>query len=327
MKDTLIDLNDILEARRRITPHIYRTPLEPSVHLGGPEQKVFLKLECQQVGRSFKIRGALNRLLQLDEKQRARGVAAVSSGNHGIAVAYGASRLGIRNVQIIVPETTPKSKLEKIQKYGGKAVLMGSNFDEAHQRGIEWILQSGLTLIDGGDEDPAIFAGQGTVALEILAQEPEIDTLLVPIGGGALAVATAIAAKRTKPGIRVIGLYSEACAAWADSIRDNRPHLMYPSGDSVCEAMVGGVSAAAFMMRDWLDEVLPVKEAMIRRAMVHAVLKEQIVAEASGAVSLAAMMQYGPEIAGERIALLVTGGNADSDLLAREIRQQVPVRG
>ena len=178
---TKVTFNDILKAREAIRPYVRQTPLEQSFFLGDEKHRFFFKLESLQRARSFKIRGAVNKMLSLTEEERLRGVAAVSSGNHGSSVAYAAQLLGIEKAVIIVPECTPQSKIEKIRYFGGEVHLMGRNYDEAHAQGMAYILQHGLTNIDSCHDDILVYAGQGTVALEILEQEPEIDTIVVPI--------------------------------------------------------------------------------------------------------------------------------------------------
>lgn len=260
-------------------------------------------------------------MLLLTDKERQAGVATVSSGNHGISVAYGAKLLNIKTAKIIIPKATPQSKIDKIIYYGGQVILLGDSYDEAYSLGMKYIEESGLIFIDGWDNDPVIYAGQGTAALEILDQNPDIDTILVPIGGGGLYTGTTVAAKSRKKDIKVIALYSEACTAWPDSIRDGRHYHQYPSKDSVCEAMVGGIGHLSYEMREIMDGHLSVKEEYIRKAMVHAVLNEKIVAEASGAVPIAAMMQYGDKIPGKNIALMISGGNVDNVLLKSEMEK------
>lgn len=306
---------DIFRAEERIRPYLQDTPLEKSIYLSTDSQNVFLKLECHQPIRSFKIRGALNKILSLSEQEKRAGVAAVSSGNHGIAVAYVTRLLGMKSATVIVPKNTPDSKVEKIRYYGGNVLLMGDCFDEAAALGTAYIRENGFCFIDGWDEDEAVYAGQGTVGLEIMKQNPQIDTILVPIGGGGLCTGAAVAAKRLNPKVKVIGLYSEMCRAWTDSIRDRRVYHEYPSGESICEAMVGGIGYLSYAMREWVDDALEVREETIRQAMLHAVMKEKIVAEAAGAVPIAAMLQYGEKIPGRNVALVITGGNADNRIL------------
>lgn len=316
-----LTFGEILKAEERIRPFLKETPLDKSIYLSNDRQNVFLKLECQQPIRAFKIRGALNKILSLTEQERKDGVAAVSSGNHGIAVAYVTRLLGMKGATVIVPKNTPESKLEKIRYYGAEVLLMGECFDEAAALGNAYIREKGYRFIDGWDQDAAVYAGQGTVGLEILRQNPEIDTILTPVGGGGLCTGTAVAAKSINPNVKVIALYSEKCRAWADSIRDQKAYHEYPSEESICEAMVGGIGYLSYAMHEWVDDALEVKEEIIRKAMLHAVMNEKIVAEAAGAVPIAAMLQYGEKIPGKNIALVISGGNVDNRILAEEFKR------
>lgn len=316
-----LTFGDIQKAEERIRPFLQDTPLEKSIYLSDGNRNVFLKLECQQPIKSFKIRGALNKILSLSEREREDGVAAVSSGNHGIAVAYVTKLLGMKGATVIVPKNTPDSKVEKIRYYGAEVLLMGDCFDEAAALGTAYIREKGYRFIDGWDEDAAVYAGQGTVGLEIMRQNPEIDTILAPIGGGGLCTGVAVAAKSINPKVRVIALYSESCRAWPDSVRDQKVYHEYPSEESICEAMVGGIGNLSYAMRKWVDDSLEIKEEIIRKAMLHAVMNEKIVAEAAGAVPIAAMLQYGERIPGKNIALVISGGNVDNRILAEEFRK------
>lgn len=311
----------IQKARERIRPFLQVTPLEKSIYLSAEGRNVFLKLECQQPVRSFKIRGALNKILSLSDEARQEGVAAVSSGNHGIAVAYVTKLLGMKPATVIVPENTPDSKLEKIRYYGANVLLMGNCYDEAASQGMAYIREKGYRFIDGGDEDAEVYAGQGTVGMEIMEQNPDIDTILAPIGGGGLVTGIAVAAKSVNPKVRVIPVCTESCSAWMDSVREQRLYHEYPSRESICEAMVGGIGKLSYSMRGWIDEAVTVREETIRRAMLHAIWKEKIVAEAAGATPIAAILQHGNRIGGENIALVVSGGNADNRILVEEFQR------
>lgn len=174
---------EVKAAYDRIKPYVRKTPLEKSFYLGDSEREYFFKLESFQRVKSFKIRGAINKMLTLTEEEIERGIATISSGNHGSSVSYGASLLGIKNAKVIVPETTPASKVDKIRYFGSEVMLMGKNYDEAHRLGMDYIDSRGMTYIDAYYDDPKIYGGQGTVAIEILEQNPEIDTIVVPIGG------------------------------------------------------------------------------------------------------------------------------------------------
>lgn len=311
--------DDILKAKERLSKYISDTPLEKSIYLS-KEKNVFLKLECQQPIKAFKIRGALNKILLLSEteKDKDRRIAAISSGNHGIAVAYATQMLHMRPATIIVPQNTPDSKIEKIKAYGGKVLMMGNCFDDAYAQGIEYINQNNYTYIDGWDEDKDVYAGQGTVGMEIMRQNPDIDTIILPIGGGGLCTSTALAVKTIHPDVEIIGVYSESCPAWIKSVQENQLYHEYPSEESICEAMVGGIGKLSYSMRELIDDSLEVKESVVRDAMAHAILNEKIVAEAAGAVPIAAFMQYEHQFRGKNIALVISGGNANNHIL-REV--------
>lgn len=314
MGTSKLEFEDIKKAKTRISKFINATFLEKSIYLSD-NRNVFLKLECQQPIKAFKIRGALNKILSLSETERDKGVAAISSGNHGIAVAYVSQMLHMKPAVVIVPKNTPNSKIEKMKAYGADVLLMGNCFDEAYAQGMEYINQNDCTYIDAWDDDAQVYAGQGTVGLEIMKQNPEIDTIIIPIGGGGLCTSTALAAKSINPNVKIIGVYSESCPAWGRSVDENKLYHEYPSKDSICEAMVGGIGKLSYSMRDLVDMSLEVKESVIKKAMAHAVLNEKIVAEAAGAAPIAAYMQYENKIPGKNIALVISGGNANNDVL------------
>lgn len=321
MENMRLTYADIEAAYNKISPYLKETPLEKSIYLSDDTKNVYMKLECMQPIKAFKVRGAYNKILSLSDEEKEMGIAAISSGNHGIAVSFVSKMLGLKPAKIIVPRNTPKSKIDKIKFYGGEVVLMGDCFDEANSQGMEYIKDTGCYLVDGWDNDEKIYAGQGTVAYEMLKQNPSIDTILVPIGGGSLVTSTAVVAKHINPDIKVIGLYSESCPAWDDSVKENKLYYEYPSKDSVCEAMVGGIGHLSFSLRELVDDALMVKEDIIKDAMIHAILNEKIVAEAAGAVPIAAIMQYGDKIPGKNIGLIISGGNANNDLIIEQIKK------
>lgn len=317
---TSFSYKDIESAWEALHPVLPETPLVQSYYLGGENQQFFFKLESLQHTKSFKIRGALNKMLSLTTKERDRGVAAVSSGNHGISVAYGAQLLGINKAVIIVPETTPRSKVEKIQYFGAQVKLLGKNYDEAHALGMEFIRQSGMTFIDSCHNDTKIYGGQGTAVMEILRRDPDIDTVVVPIGGGGFATGTAVAAKAIKPDIRVIAVQTAACPAMIASYRDGVYYEEYPTeGETICDALVGGVGILAYeMLRDYADQIVEVSEAAIRKAVVFLLEQEKIVAEGAGASTTALVLEH-PELFADshKVALMVSGGNIDGSLLRK----------
>lgn len=314
---------EVYDAYERIKEYIYKTPLEESLYLGTDEQKYFFKLESTQTVKSFKIRGALNKMSTLTEEERQRGVATISSGNHGASVSYAAKLLGIKNAKVIVPETTPQAKVDKIKYYGADVMLMGSGYDEAHAMGMSYIEENGMTYIDAYYDDPKIYGGQGTIAVEILDQNPDIDTIVVPIGGGGLITGIAVAAKAIKPDIRIIGVQTEACPAMIRAYEDNVFYEEYPTtGDTICDALVGGVGKLSYdILKDYADDLIEVKEATIRKAVKHMIKEEKFIVEGASAATVAAVMDDRERIGGKNIALVMSGGNIDGDLMVRLLNE------
>lgn len=308
--------HDVEQAYERIKQYVRETPLEESFYLGGEERAYFFKLESFQRAKSFKIRGALSKMTTLTDEERARGVATVSSGNHGSSVSYAASLLGIENAKIIVPKPTPQSKIDKIEYFGGEALLMGDDYDEAHALGMAYIEEHGLTYIDAYDTDPLVYAGQGTIGIEILKQNPAIDTLVVPIGGGGLVTGIAVAAKAIKPSVRIIGVQTEACPALIDSYRDGVLYAEYPGEPSICDALVGGAGRLSYeMAKDYVDKFLTVSEEAVAKAVSFMAKDEKYIAEAGSCTTVAAVMEHAEAIGGENIALVISGANIDGKLL------------
>lgn len=313
------NFEEVKQAYERIKPFVRKTPLEESFYLNDDDRRYFFKLETMQRAKSFKIRGAMNKMLTLTEEEKQRGVATISSGNHGSSVSYAASLLGIENAKVIVPGTTPKSKVDKIRYFGADVMLMGSNYDEAHALGMKFIDEKGMTYIDAYYDDPKIYEGQGTIAIEVLEQNPDIDTIVVPIGGGGLITGIAVAAKALKPGIRVIGVQTEACPAMIKAIEDKVFYEEYPvTGDTVCESLVGGVGKLSYeLLPQFIDDIIEVKEKTIREAVRFMIKDEKIIAEGGSCTTVAAVMDFRERVGGKNIALVISGGNIDGDLMVK----------
>ena len=307
---------EVKAAYERISKRLPMTPLAESFGLSVEGRRYFFKLESMQRVKSFKIRGALNKMLTLTDKERACGVATISSGNHGCSVSYAASLLGIKNAKIIVPETTPKSKVDKIKYFGGEVMLMGKDYDTAHREVMAYIEESGMTYIDAYYDDFKIYGGQGTVGIEILKQNPDIDTIVVPIGGGGLITGTAVAAKAIKPEIRIIGVQTEACPAMIKSYEDNVFYEEYPCEESLCDSLIGGVGALSYaMVKDCVDDLIMVSEESIAKAVGFMAMEEKIVAEAGSCTTVAAVQDFRERIGGKNVALVISGGNIDGIML------------
>lgn len=315
-------IDDIRAAHGRIRDFIYRTPLEESVYLGTDDRRYFFKLESCQTVKSFKLRGALSVMTDLTDEERARGVGTISSGNHGSSVAYVAKLLGIENAVIIVPETAPQSKVDKIKFYGGKVMQIGSNYDEASALGRQYLDENGLYYIDGYYEDHRVYGGQGTIGIEILEQNPDIDTIVVPIGGGGLITGIGFGAKSIKADIRIIGVQTEACPAMIKSYEDKVCYEEYPvKGDTICDALVGGVGKLSYeRLKEVLTDIIEVKEETIRKATRHMIREEKFIVEGGSAITVGAVMDQPDRVGGKNIALVMGGGNIDGDLMAELIK-------
>ena len=226
--------------------------------------------------------------------------------------------LGIENAKIIVPETTPKSKVDKIKYFGAEVMLMGKNYDEAHARGMAYIEEHGMTYIDAYYDDPKIYGGQGTIAIELLEQNPDLDTIVVPIGGGGLITGIAVAAKAIKPSIRIVGVQTEACPAMIKSYEDGVFYEEYPCEDSLCDSLIGGIGALSYAMaKDYVDDFIAVSEETIAKAVSFMAREEKYIVEAGSCTTVAAVMDYRERIGGRNIALVLSGGNIDGEVLYR----------
>jgi threonine dehydratase len=309
-----VSLEHIRAAAARIAGAVERTPCLHSrtlSRLTGAE--VWLKFENLQFTASFKERGALNKLLSLDEAARRRGVIAMSAGNHAQGVAYHAARLGVRAV-IVMPRGTPNTKVRSTQVLGAEVILEGDTLADAARHAHELEARDSLIFIHPYD-DPAVVAGQGTVALEMLEQAPELDVLVVPVGGGGLISGMAIAAKGLKPAIEVIGVESKTYCAMYQRLHGLPVNV---GGDTIAEGLaVRDVGELPFsLVKTFVREILLVDEETIERAIVSLVEIEKTVAEGAGAAGLAALLEHPARFAGKRVGIPICGGNIDSRLLS-----------
>jgi len=318
-----ISLDDVRAAAVRIAGKVTRTPCARSEVLSkltGAE--IWLKFENFQFTAAFKERGALNTLLQLTPAERAAGVAAASAGNHAQAVARHATLLGIKSV-IVMPRNTPFTKVRNTRDLGGEVILHGDTLGDCFdylQR--ELIVGQGMTLVHPYD-DRNVIAGQGTIALEMLEDAPELDTLVVPIGGGGLFSGIAVAARALKPEIRMIGVESAGyCSAYAAI--QNDPSLVR-GGPTIAEGIaVKGIGKLTLpIIRAHAHELVRVDEASIERAVGLLANIEKVVAEGAGAAGLAALLSDPARYAGRKIGLVVCGGNIDPRLLASVLLRQL----
>ena len=315
--------DDVHAAAARLRGHVLVTPCLASRTLGeltGCE--VFLKFENHQFTASFKERGALNKIAQLTPHERERGVLAVSAGNHAQGVAYHAQRLGIP-ATIVMPRFAPAVKVERTRGFGATVVLEGETFDDARAHGMSLAAERALTLVHPYD-DAAVMAGQGTVALEMLAQQPTLDTLVVAVGGGGLISGVATAARAVKPGIAVVGVQTERFPAVWNAFHGEQRE----SGQATIADGIGVKSPGALalpLIAERVDDLLLVSEDDIEQAILMLLEIEKTVVEGAGAVGLAAVMKHRDRFQGRRVGLILGGGNIEPLVLA-EIIQRGMVR-
>ena len=309
-----VSLDAIRAAAARIQGAVERTPFLRSrtlSRLTGCE--LYLKFENLQFTASFKERGALNKLLSLSDVERKRGVIAMSAGNHAQAVAYHASRLGIPAV-IVMPKGSPNTKIKNTQVHGARVVLEGDSLHEAGAHARELAKRDNLVFVHPY-EDRLIIEGQGTVGLEMLEAVPELDVLVVPVGGAGLIAGIASAARALKPGIRVVGVESKTYPSMHQRL-SGQPIKV--GGDTIAEGIaVKDVGDIAFgIIQKEVEEVLVVPEETIERAVVALIEIEKTVAEGAGAAALAALLEHPQRFAGKKVGLPISGGNIDSRVLA-----------
>jgi len=317
-------LNDIIAARRTLAPHLPPTPLRPS--LAAPGLDLRLKLECWQPTGSFKVRGALNLLSSLDAPALRAGLVAASAGNHALGVAWAVQRLGGgAAATLFVPRSAPLAKLARLRTYPVTVREAGSTYDEAAEAADAYARGMGGTFVHPY-EDVRTAAGQGTAALEILDELPDPAAVLVPVGGGGLLAGVATVMKALSPRTRVVAVQPEASPALRESLRLGRPLLTFPAAPTLADGLAGGIGRIAFEHRDLVDEVVTVAEAQIEEAMVALLAADQVVAEASAAVAVAAARSGRLVGAGPVVAIL-TGGNVDARVLARLLAARYPEAG
>ena len=315
----MIELADIRQARVRLSGQVLETPCVESRTLSritGAE--VFLKFENLQFTASFKERGACNKLVQLTASERERGVIAMSAGNHAQGVAYHAQRLGLRAV-IVMPRFTPSVKVEGTRSFGAEIVLHGDTLDEARSHALQLAQDQRLTFIHPYD-DEAVVAGQGTVGLEMLEAVPQLDTLLVAIGGGGLIAGIAVAAKALKPSIEVVGVQTLRFPNMFNAIKhDHLPQGTSTIAEGIAVGTPGKVPQA--IIEKLVDDILLVDEGDIEQAIVMLLEIEKTLVEGAGAAGLAAMLKSPERFRGRKVGLVLGGGNIDPLLLAAIIER------
>jgi threonine dehydratase len=311
-----ITIKDIELANERIRKVIHRTPLEYSRRLSkelAPD--VFLKLECFQTTGSFKLRGAMAKLSALSEEEKARGVLTVSAGNHGLAVACCADALKL-DATIVVPESASRAKVEAISHYNVTLIERGAGYDEAERAAREMEIETGKTFVSPYN-DAEVIAGQGTIALEILEDMPQIDAIIAPIGGGGLLAGLAIAAKALNPNIKVYGAEPVATPTMREALLAGRI-VEIAEEETIADGLAGNIEQGSItfpLIQELVDDVITVSESEIEEALVKFAREEHLIIEGSAAVSLAALQSSRFE--GKRIAAVISGRNISLDLFTR----------
>src|SRR5882672_3694902 len=317
----MITLADVKAALERVRQSIYLSPCSVSAtfsQLTG--NSVYLKLDNLQRTGAFKERGALNKLLSLSAEERARGVIAASAGNHAQGLAYHAGKLGIR-AQICMPLTTPLIKVSATKAYGADVVLHGANYDEACEEAILRGQRQHLTFVHPFDDD-AVIAGQGTLGLEMLQQHPEIEAVVVPIGGGGLIGGIACAIKETNPKVQVVGEKTSLLPLKKAAVAEGKP-VTIPAAATIADgiAVRRAGDRTLPLVQKYVGQIVTVDEEEIANAILLLLEREKTMAEGAGAAAIAAIVNHKIEMSGKKIAVLVCGGNIDVTLLSRIIER------
>ncbi len=317
----MVTLDDVRAARERIRSQVYLSPCARSETLSRLTGcHAWLKLENLQMTGAYKERGALARLTRLGPEERGRGLIAASAGNHAQAVAYHAGRMGIP-ATIVMPEGTPLLKVANTRSHGAKVVLAGSSYDDAYAEARRLEVAEKLTFLHPFD-DPEVIAGQGTVGLEILEQVPDLEAVLVPVGGGGLASGIGVVVKALRPEARVVGVETEVLPSMLASLEEGRLVTLEPAttlADGIAVKRPGELTFEH--VRRVVDEIVTVSEEEIASAILYLLEREKTVVEGAGAVGVAALMNRKVRLEGRRVVAVISGGNIDVNVIARVIER------
>ena len=322
--DRMPTLHDVFEARGRIEPLIWETPLLPSPGLaaGIGARNLHLKLESLQHTGSFKVRGAANKILSLTDAEKERGMITFSTGNHGKAVAYVAGRSGIPAV-VCLSEHVPEYRAEAIRRLGAEVSRRGKSQDEAEENYRELMNSQGFIPVVPFD-DPHVIAGQGTIGLDILGKLPGTDVLLIQLSGGGLLAGIAMAAKSIHPGIHVVGISLERSPAMLESLRAGKS-VPVPEKDSIADSLLGGIGTdnryTLPIVERFVDEHLTVTEEEIKAGMVYVFEKHRLIVEGAAAVGVAALMHRKADVSGKSVVTVLTGSSVDSGAYVQILKE------
>ena len=317
----MVTLSDIQAALGRVGSFIYLSPCARSEHFSqSTANHIYLKLDNLQRTGAFKERGALNKLLSLSADERGRGVIAASAGNHAQGVAYHAGKLGIR-AQIVMPLTTPLIKVSSTRGYGADVILHGANYDEACEEAIRRSKEGSITFVHPFDDDTVI-AGQGTIGLEILEQVPDVEAVIVPIGGGGLISGIACAVKESNSKVQVFGVQPSRLPSMKVAVAESRPVTLKAAttiADGIAVRRAGERTLP--LVQKYVDDIVTVEEEEIANAILLLLEREKTLAEGAGAAAIAALVNRKLQLVEKRVAVLVCGGNIDVTLLSRIIER------
>jgi threonine dehydratase len=323
----MVEFQDITRAREMLAGHTIRTPLLKSWKLSElTGAQIYVKFENMQVTNSFKDRGAFIKLSSLSATEKTRGVIAMSAGNHAQAVAYHAKRLRIP-ATIVMPETTPSTKVERTRAHGAQVILSGETLADSQVTAEAIVADKGLVLVHPYDDDK-IIAGQGTIGVEMLEDEPELEAIVVPIGGGGVISGTAIAAKTIKPGVEMIGVEVKLYPSMYAALRGEPAKC---GGSTLAEgiAVKNVTERTVSICRKYVDDVRLVGESDIERAVMAYLTHQKTLAEGAGAAGLAAVLADGAHFRGRKVGLVLCGGNIDprilSSVITRELQREMRI--
>ncbi|RBQ26445.1 MULTISPECIES: threonine ammonia-lyase [Arcobacteraceae] len=312
----MITLNDIKDAKKRLENTVSKTPLMKAPFLSQEkEAQIFLKEDNLQITGSFKLRGAFNKVAMLDNKKREAGVVAASAGNHAQGLAFAAQYFGC-SATIFMPEATPLTKVSGVKSYGANVVLTGENFDEAYASAVKFAKENNKEFVHPFADDEVI-AGQGTIALEVLEQIPDLDHLIVPIGGGGLIAGIAIAAKSINPDIKITGVVASGAKGMKESFE-----ARMPIDSSSVRTIADGIAVRDVtpklldIILEYVDEVVEVSDNETANAILFLLERHKLMVEGAGAVSVAAIMHDKVNIKDKKVCAIVSGGNIDVTMLS-----------
>lgn len=312
----MINIKDIEAAYERIEKFVMKTRLEKSLYLSEGNTEAYMKLECDQpVVKNFKLRGVLGKLTLLTEEQLKRGYGTISSGNQGVSVAYASQLLNLGRPYIVVPETTPRPKLEKMEKFGADIHFFGRSFDEANGLGESVFEEKNMIKIDAREDQEGLY-GTGTIGMEILQQLPDVDIILIPKGSGGDAIANGSYFRQAKPDVKIIAVEAENSPALTTNLKTGVWTKFFSSpDDAIMQSLVGGCAKNTFdNARDCIDDILLVSDEEVRDAIYEMAQNEKVIAEPDSASVYAAFKRYRHMFEGKKTAMIITGGNISKEL-------------